>query len=77
MSYFQEALRLAKTVWKLPGRIRAWLSVLWAQAKKLAIDLVLTAAGIILTDPVIVLILAVLLIWRYLHDLLDVGPQYW
>jgi hypothetical protein len=77
MSYFQEALGLAKTVWKLPGRIRAWLSVLRAQAKKLVIDLVLTAAGIILTDPVIVLILAVLLIWRYLHDLLDVDPQYW
>lgn len=75
-SYFYKAVSVIKEIVKLPRRVRAWWRNFISSSKKAACDLLLTAVGIVLTDPIILFLICGILLYRYLHQLFDVPPQY-
>jgi hypothetical protein len=76
METIRQTAKTIKLLVKLPGRLRTWWKSFIQKTNKVAINFVLTAAGMILTDPVILIIVSLIMLWRYLHELFDVAPQY-
>ena len=76
MSKFAYLVAFIKAVWKIPARIRAWWRSVAKNVKKAVLTFLINAIGIIITDPLIVMLVCLILMYRYLHNLLSVAPQY-